>query len=126
MAAVMTRWSVASSIVADGNVKLDSVVGRGDGVLTLLRRSLGVSFLVGSDRKADGFGDEEVCERVTRLSTLSAAGAVTFVAADALDAAASSAVSSSPQGHMETQTDALNMWKEGERKHPSGSEVNVC
>ena len=107
MAAVITRCSVASSI-AVAKVKLGSEVGLGDGVLILRSLSLGVSFRLGSDRNA-GFGEEEDCERVTRVSEVvavaSAVAAASVVAASTVVAsivavAASSATSSSPHGHM--------------------------
>ena len=100
MAAVMHRCSICSSIVGCWKEKTGSEAGRGDGVLILRRYSLGVSFLVGSDRNAEGFGEEEDCDLVTRV--LSSEVAVVAAAADAVvePVAASSANSSSPQGHM--------------------------
>ena len=103
MAAVIIRCKVSSSIVAGAKVKAGSAVGRGEGVLILLRRSLGVSFRLGSERK-EGLGEEDDCDLVTRLSaSVEAAGVVSAVAADAVEAvAASSTVSSSSpfHGHM--------------------------
>lgn len=90
------------------------MAGRGDGVLILLSLSLGVSFRVGSDKKAEGSGEADVCDRVMRLSAVDvAAVVVTSDVAGSVEvegaAAASSAVSSSPQGHMERK--AENLWQ---------------
>ena len=99
----MTRLRVSSSIVAVAKVKAGSVAGRGEGVLILLRRSLGVSFRLGSERK-EGFGEEEDCDLVTRLSaSVEAAEVAADAAVAAVEAvAASSTVSSSHSfhGHM--------------------------
>lgn len=89
-------------------MNLGSEAGRGEGVFILLRYSLGVSFLVGSERNAVGFGEDDDCDLVTRLSGLFAVVAAADAAVEAeaevaSAAAASSAVSSSPQGHMERE-----------------------
>ena len=105
MAAVITRCNVASSIVGV-KVKVGSEVGLGDGVFTLRSLSLGVSFRFGSAKNADGFGEEDDCERVTRVSGAVAAvsdvavAAASVVVASVGAVAAGSACSSSPHGHM--------------------------
>ena len=91
------------------NVNIGSEVGRGDADLTLWSRSLGVSLLpVGSVRKADGFGDEADWDRVNQVDGAPVEAVAVEVVASVVAIeigtvgrlAASSACSSSPQGHM--------------------------
>ena len=106
MAAVITLCSVASSM-AVAKVKLGSEVGLGDGVLILRNLSRGVSFRLGRDRKVVGLGEDEDCERVTRLSESDAAAdaaapgvAAVVAVAGSFAVAVAVAGSSSPHGHM--------------------------
>ncbi len=99
MAAVMIRVSVASSMIVVGaKVNEGSVVGRGEGVLIRLNRSLGVSLRSGSCRCTVGEFDAEACCRVTRVSADEAAAAGVVAAAGDADVASSSV--SLPHGHM--------------------------
>lgn len=107
----MIRVSVASSMaVVEVKANEGSAVGRGEGDLTLLNLSLGVSFRFGSCRWTTGELDVDDCCLVTRVDALEVVGeaADAFVDAAAVDVAAveSSAgvcdvSSSSPHGHME-------------------------